>query len=175
MPRFTRVVWVPAWSGNWPRRSGLTNVLEGSAARRGRTPPRDGDNPAGRSASERSRSPVSVDPAGIAARAGSGVAEPLVVGRRLVSTVDESGMRNRRGSRGEGGSMQAQSRGIRLETPPGPPSPTVGTEDIRPEAEVPRSAWLGSRRGSYERRRGVMPLEQRPPASVMRSGGGGTA
>jgi hypothetical protein len=175
MPRFTRVVWVPARSGNWPRRSGPTNVLEGPAARRGRTPPRDGDNPAGRSASERSRSPVSVYPASIAARAGSGVAEPLVVGRRLVSAVDKSGMRNRRGSRGEDGSMQVQSRGIRLETPPGPPKPAVGTEDIRPEAEVLRSAWLGSRRGSYERGRGVMPLEQRTPASVMRSWGGGTA
>ena len=175
MPRFTRVVWVPAWSGHGPCRSGPTNVLEGAAARRGRTPPRDGDHPTGRSASARSRSPVSVDPASIAARAGRGVAEPLVVGRRLVSTVDESGVRTRRGSRGEGGSRQVQNRGIRLETPPGPPSPTVGTEDIRPEAEVPRSAWVGGRRGSYERGRGVMPPEQRTPASVMRSWGGGTA
>ncbi len=175
MPRFTRVVWVPTWLGNWPRRSGPTNVLEGSAARRGRTPPRDGDNPAGRSASERARSPVGVYPAGIAARAGSGVAEPLGVGRRLLSAADESGIRNRRGSRGEGGSMQVERRGRRLETPPGPPSPTVGTEEIRPEAEVPRSAWLGRRRGAYERRRGVMPPEQRPPASVRRSWGGGTA
>ena len=175
MPRFTRVVWVPAWSGNGPCRSGPTNVLEGSAARRGRTPPRDGDNPAGRSVSERARSPVSVYPASIAARAGSGVAEPLVVGRRLVSAVDESGMRNRRGSRGEGGSMQEESRGVKPETPPGPPKPAVGTEDIRPEAEVPRDAWLGSRRGSYERRRGVMPLEQRTPASAMLSSEGGSA
>lgn len=175
MPRFTRVVWVPAWSGNGPCRSGPTNVLEGSAMRWGRTSPRDGDNPAGRSVSERSRSPVSVYPASIAARAGSGVAEPLVVGRRLLSAADESGIRNRRGSRGEGGSMQEESRGVTPETPPGPPKPAVGTEDIRPEAEVPRDAWLGSRRGAYERGRGVIPLEQRTPASAMLSWEGGTA
>lgn len=95
------------------------NVLEGSAFGQGRTQPRDGDKPAGRNESERPKSPVSVYPADIAARAGRGVAEPLVVGRRLSSTVDESGKRNRRGFRGEGGSMQGKSRGERLETPPG--------------------------------------------------------
>ena len=151
------------------------NVLEGSTARWGRTQPRDGDKPAGRNSSERPMSPVSVDPAEIAARAGSGVAEPPVVGQRLVSAGDESGKRTRRGSRGEGGSMQGQRRGRRLETSPGPPTLVVGTEDIRPEAEVPREAWLGSRRGSYERRRGVMPREQRTPASAMLSPEGGTA
>src|SRR3989337_625318 len=142
-----------------PSKQDRHNVLEGSTARWGRTQPRDGDKPAGRNNRERPMSPVSVDPADIAARAGNGVAEPLVVGRRLVSAGDESGMRTRRGSRGEGGSMQGQNRGVRLETPPGPPALAVGTEDIRPEAEVPRGAWLGSRRGPYERRRGVMPLE----------------
>ena len=111
------------------------NVLEGSTGRWGRTQPRDGDKPAGRNTSKRSMSPVSVDPAGIAARAGNGVAEPPVVGRVLPSMADELGMRNHRGSRGEGGSMQGQSRGVRLETPPGPPMLTVETEDIRPEAE----------------------------------------
>ncbi len=150
------------------------NVLEGSTARWGRTQPRDGDNPAGRNHRERPMSPVSVHPAGIAARAGSGVAEPLVVGRRLVSAGDESGRRTRRDSRGEGGSMQGQRRGRRLETPPGPPTLVVG-EDIRPEAEIPRGAWPGSRRGSYERRRAVTRPEQRAPASATLSRGGGTA
>jgi hypothetical protein len=65
--------------------------------------------------------------------------------------VDELGMRSHRGSRGEGGSMQGQSRGVRLETPSGSPMLAVDTEDIRPEAEVPRETGLGSRRGSYER------------------------
>src|SRR5881409_154672 len=46
------------------------NVLEGSTAKWGRTQPRDGDKPAGRNTSERPMSPVSVYPAGIAARAG---------------------------------------------------------------------------------------------------------
>jgi len=151
------------------------NVLEGSAARWGRTQPRDGDKPAGRNISERPKSPVSVYPAGIAARAGNGVAEPLVVGRRLVSAGDESGMRTRRDSRGEGGSMQGQSRGGRLETPPGPPARAVGTEDIRPEAEIPRGAGRRSRRGPYERRRAVTRPEQRAPASATLSRGGGTA
>ena len=151
------------------------NVLEGSTARWGRTQPRDGDKPAGRNRSERPMAPVSVYPADIAARAGDGVAEPLVVGRRLESAEDESGRRIRRGSRGEGGSMQGQNRGVRLEPPPGPPALAVGTEDIRPEAEVPRGAWLGSRRGPYERRRGVMPLERRAPTSATLSPGGGTA
>jgi len=151
------------------------NVLEGSTARWGRTQPRDGDKPAGRNRSERPMAPVSVYPADIAARAGNGVAEPLVVGRRLESAEDESGIRIRRGSRGEGGSMQGQRRGRRLETPPGPPTLVVGTEDIRPEAEIPRGAWLGSRRGSYERRRAVTRPEQRAPASAMLARGGGTA
>ena len=158
-----------------PSKQDRHNVLEGSTARWGRTQPRDGDEPAGRNSSERPMSPVSVAPARIAARAGNGVAEPLVVGRRLVSAGDESGMRTRRDSRGEGGSMQGQNRGIRLETPPGPPALAVGTEDIRPEAEVPRGVWLGSRRGPYERGRGVMPLERRAPASATLSPGGGTA
>jgi len=92
--------------------------------------------------------PVSVYPAVIAARAGKGVAESPVVGRRLISAGKKLGKSNRRGSRGKGGSMQGQNRGVRLETPPGPPHPTVGTEDIRPESEVPRRAWTGSRRGS---------------------------
>jgi hypothetical protein len=151
------------------------NVLEGSTARWGRTQPRDGDKPAGRNTSERPRSPVSVGPAGIAARAGSGVAEPPVVRRRLVSAGDESGVRTRRDSRGEGGSMQGQTRGVRLETPPGPPVRAVGTEDIRPEAEIPRGAGMGNRRGPYERRRVVMRPEQRAPASATLSRGGGTA
>jgi hypothetical protein len=151
------------------------NVLEGSTGRWGCTQPRDGDKPAGRNASERPMSPVSVYPAGIAARAGQGAAEPPVVGRRLVSAGDESGMRTRRGSRGEGGSMQGQNRGERPETPPGPPARAVGTEDIRPEAEVPRGAGSGSRRGPYERRRAVMRPEQRAPASATLSRGGGTA
>jgi hypothetical protein len=151
------------------------NVLEGSTARWGRTQPRDGDKPAGRNTSERTMSPVSVYPAGIAARAGNGVAEPPVVGRRLVSAGDESGVRTRRGSRGKGGSMQGQHRGRRLETPPGPPTLGVGTEDIRPEAEIPRGAWSGSRRGPYERRRAVTRLEQRAPAFATLSRGGGTA
>jgi len=151
------------------------NVLEGSIARWGRTQPRDGDEPAGRNTSERPMSPVSVYPAGIAARAGSGVAEPPVVGRRLGSAGDESGKRTRRGSRGEGGSMQGQRRGRRLETPAGPPASVVGTEDIRPKAEIPRGAWSGSRRGSYERRRAVMRLEQRAPTSAALSRGRGTA
>ena len=116
--------------------------------------------------------PVSVYPAVITARVGNGVAEPPVVGRRLLSMVDELGMRNHRGSRGEGGSMQGQSRGVRLETPPGPPMLAVETEDIRPEAEIPMDAWLGSRRGSYER---VMPLEQRAPTSVTLLREGSTA
>ena len=119
--------------------------------------------------------PVSVYPAVITARVGNGVAEPPVVGRRLLSMVDELGMRNHRGSRGEGGSMQGQSRGVRLETPPGPPMLAVETEDIRPEAEIPMNAWLGSRRGSYERRRRVTPLEQRTPAFVMLLREGSTA
>ena len=147
------------------------NVLEGSTARRGRTQPRDGDKPAGRNNRERLMSPVSVYPAAIAARAGSGVAEPLVVGRRLVSAGDGSGVRTRRDFRGEGGSMQGQNRGVRLETPPGPPARAVGTEDIRPEAEIPRGAWVGSRRGPYERRRAVMRPEQRAPTSAMLSRG----
>ncbi len=151
------------------------NVLEGSTARWGRTQPRDGDKPAGRNSSERPMSPVSVDPASIAARAGSGVAEPLVVGRRLISARDGSGRRTRRDSRGEGGSMQGQNRGVRLETPPGPPALAVGTADIRPEAEIPRGAWRWSRRGQYERRRAVTRLEQRAPASATLSRGGGTA
>jgi len=151
------------------------NVLEGSTVRWGRTQPRDGDKPAGRNNRERPMSPVSVDPAEIAARAGSGVAEPPVVRRRLVSAGDESGRRTRRGSRGEGGSMQGQRRGRRLETSPGPPTLVVGTEDIRPEAEVPRDAWPRGRRGSYERRRAVTRPEQKAPASAMLSRGGGTA
>lgn len=151
------------------------NVLEGSTGRWGRTQPRDGDKPAGRNASERPMSPVSVYPAGIAARAGRGVAEPPVVGRRLVSVGDESGVRTRRGSRGEGGSMQGQTRGVRLETPPGPPVGAVGTKDIRPEAEIPRGAGRRSRRGPYERRRAVTRPEQRAPASATLSRGGGTA
>jgi hypothetical protein len=151
------------------------NVLEGSTARWSRTQPRDGDKPAGRNTSERPMSPVSVDPAGIAARAGSGVAEPLVVGRRLVSAGDESGRRTRRDSRGEGGSMQGQTRGVRLETPPGPPARAVGTEDIRPEAEIPRGAGSGNRRGPYERGRAVTRPEQRAPAFATLSRGRGTA
>src|SRR5919198_410928 len=107
-----------------------TKVLEGSAAKQGRTPLRDGDNPAGRSASERSISPLNIYPAGIAARAGSGVAEPLVIGPRLLSTADESRRRNHRGARGEGGRTQGQSRGI------------------RPEAEALSRAWAGNRRES---------------------------
>ena len=158
-----------------PSKQDRHNVLEGSAARWGRTQPRDGDKPAGRNNRERPMSPVSVYPAGIAARAGNGVAEPLVVGRRLVSAGDKSGMRTRRDSRGEGGSMQGQSRGVRLETPSGPPARAVGTEDIRPEAEIPRGAGLGSRRGPYERRRAVTRLEQRAPAFATLSRGGGTA
>ncbi len=151
------------------------NVLEGSAVRWGRTQPRDGDKPAGRNNRERPKSPVSVYPAGIAARAGGGVAELLVVERRLVSAGDESGMRTRRDSRGEGGSMQGQRRGRRLETSPGPPTLVVGTEDIRPEAEIPRDAWPRSRRGSHEQRRAVTRPEQRAPASATLSRGGGTA
>ncbi len=158
-----------------PSKQDRHNVLEGSTAGWGRTQPRDGDKPAGRNNSERPMSPVSVDPARIAARAGSGVAEPLVVGRRLVSAGDESGMRTRRDSRGEGGSMQGQSRGVRLETPPGPPALAVGTEDIRPEAEILRGAGRRSRRGPYERRRAVTRLEQRAPTSARLSRGGGTA
>jgi hypothetical protein len=71
--------------------------------------------------------------------------------------------------------MQGQSRGVRLETPPGPPMLAVETKDIRPEAEVPTEAWAGSRRGSYEQRRRVMPLEQRAPTSVTLARGGRTA
>ena len=175
MPRFTRVVWIPMWSGNWPRRSGPTNVLEGSTMRWGGTQPRDGDKPAGRNGSERPLGPVSVYPAGIAARAGKGVAEPLVVGRRLPSTVDESGVRSRRGSRGEGGSMQGESRGVTPEIPPGPARPALGTVAIRDAPEVPQKAWAGSRRGSYERRRGVTSLEQRAPTFTTLTSGGGTA
>jgi hypothetical protein len=158
-----------------PSKQDRHNVLEGSTARWSRTQPRDGDKPAGRNISERPKSPVSVDPAGIAARAGKGVAEPPVVRRRLVSAGDESGRRTRRDSRGEGGSMQGQTRGVRLETPPGPPALAVGIADIRPEAEIPRGAWLGNRRGPYERRRAVTRLEQRAPASARFSRGGGTA
>src|SRR3989449_10290259 len=102
------------------------HVLEGSTAKWGRRQPRDGDKPAGRNTSERPMSPVSVYPAGIAARAGSGVAEPPVVGRRLVSAGDESGIRTRRGSRGGGGSMQGQRRGRRRETPAGAPTSVGG-------------------------------------------------
>ena len=158
-----------------PSKQDRHNVLEGSTARWGRTQPRDGDKPAGRNNRERPMSPVSVYPAGIAARVGSGVAEPPVVGRRLGSAGDGSGRRTRRGSRGEGGSMQGQNRGVRLEAPPGPPARAVGTEDIRPEAEVPRGAWVGSRRGPYERRRAVTRPEQRAPAFATLSPGGRTA
>jgi hypothetical protein len=158
-----------------PSKQDRHHVLEGSTARWGRTQPRDGDKPAGRNTSERPRSPVSVDPAGIAARAGSGVAEPPVVGRRLGSAGDESGTRTRRDSRGEGGSMQGQTRGVRLETPPGPPALAVGTEDIRPEAEIPRGAGAGNRRGPYERGGAVMRPEQRAPAFATRSPGGSPA
>src|SRR5439155_21373866 len=70
-------------------------------------------------------------------------------------------------------SMQGQRRGRRLETSPGPPTLVVGTEDIRPEAEVPRDAWPRGRRGSYERRRAVTRPEQKAPASAMLSRGGG--
>jgi hypothetical protein len=142
------------------------NVLEGSIGRWGRTQPRDGDEPAGRNESKRPMSPVIVDPAGIAARAGGGVAEPFVVGRRLESAGDESGTRTRGDSRGGSGSTPEQIRGGRLETPAGPPALAVGTEDIRPEAEVPRGAWLGSRRGPYEQGRAVMRLERRAPTSA---------
>jgi hypothetical protein len=175
MPQLTRVVWIPTRPGNWPRRSGSTNVLEGSAYGRGPTQPRDGNKPAGRNESERTVTPVSVYPAVIAARAGIGVAEPEVVGRRLPSMADQLGMRSQRGSRGEGGSTQGQSRGVTLETPPGPPPPAAVTEDIRPEAEVPREARVGSRRGRYERRGRVMPSEQSAPASATLSLKGGTA
>jgi Reverse transcriptase (RNA-dependent DNA polymerase) len=48
------------------------------------------------------RGPVSVDPASRAARAGRGVAEPLVVGRRRLSAGKALGTCTRRGSRGEG-------------------------------------------------------------------------
>src|SRR5579863_3016429 len=119
-------------------------------------------------------SPVSYNPAGIAARAGRGVAEPLFAGRRRESAVDQLGERSRRDSRGKGGGMWGQSRGLRLEIPLGPPDFAVGTLDI-PEAEIPRGAGRGSRRGLYERRRGVTPLEQRAPASATLSNGGGTA
>ena len=47
------------------------------------------------------------------------------------------------------GSRQGESRGGTLETPPGPPWPTVGTADIRSAAEVPGAAWVGSRSGAY--------------------------
>jgi hypothetical protein len=175
MPRFTQGVWVPMRLGNWPRRSGPTNVLEGSTARWGCTQPRDGDQPAGRNASERPLGPVSVDPARIAARAGKGVAEPLVVGRRLRSAVDQSGVRSRRGSRGEGGSRQGQNRGVTLEIPLSPLLYVMVTKAIRVTPEVSREAWTGSRRGSYERGRGVMSPEQRVPAFTRLAPGGSTA
>src|SRR5262249_7688413 len=128
-----------------------TNVLEGSAERRGCTQPRNGNKPAGRNESERTVTPVSVYPAIIAARAGIGVAELEVVGRRLKSIVDQLGTRNYRGSRGQDGSTQGKSRGVTLETPPSPPSLVAVTEDIRPKAEVPRKTWAGSRRGRSKR------------------------
>ena len=164
---------VPGQPG--PSKQDRHNVLEGSATCGVVRSPGTETNLQAAIAMNDRCAPVSVYPAVIAARAGTGVAEPPVVGRRLLSMVDELGMRNHRGSRGEGGSMQGQSRGVRLETPPGPPMLTVETEDIRPEAEVPTEAWLGSRRGSYERRRRVMPLEQRAPTSVTLAREGRTA
>jgi retron-type reverse transcriptase len=158
-----------------PSKQDRHNVLEGSAmCGVVRSPGTETNLQAAIAMNDRC-APVSVYPAVIAARAGTGVAEPPVVGRRLLSMVDELGMRTHRGSRGEGGSMQGQSRGVRLETPPGPPMLAVETEDIRPEAEVPTEAWVGSRRGSYERRRRVMPLEQRAPTSVTLAREGRTA
>jgi hypothetical protein len=88
MPQLTRVVWIPTRPGNWPCRSGSTNVFEGSAEGQGPTQPRDGNKPAGRNESERTANPVSMDPAVIAARAGGGVAELEVIGRRLPSRAD---------------------------------------------------------------------------------------
>jgi retron-type reverse transcriptase len=158
-----------------PSKQDRHNVLEGSAKSGVVRSPGTETNRQAAIAMNNRCAPVSVYPAVIAARAGTGVAEPPVVGRRLPSMVDELGMRNHRGSRGEGGSMQGQSRGVRLETPSGPPMLAVETEDIRPEAEIPTEAWLGSRRGSYERRRRVMPLEQRTPTSVMLAREGRTA
>jgi retron-type reverse transcriptase len=150
-----------------PSKQDRHNVLEGSATCGVVRSPGTETNLQAAIAMNDRCAPVSVYPAVIAARAGTGVAEPPVVGRRLLSMVDELGMRNHRDSRGEGGSMQGLSRGVRLETPPGSPMLAVETEDIRPEAEIPMNAWLGSRRGSYERRRRVMPPEQRAPTSVM--------
>jgi hypothetical protein len=158
-----------------PSKQDRQNVPEGSVGRRGRTQSGNGDKPSGCNESERRLSPVSITPAVITARAGSGAAEPLFVGRRLPSMADQSGTRSHRDSRGEVDSMQGQHRGVMPETPPGLPPPRGVTEDIRPEAEIPRDAWMGSRRGSYERRRGVMPLEQRAPASATLSTDGGTA
>ena len=158
-----------------PSKQDRHNVLEGSAMSGVVRSPGTETNLQAAIAMNDRCAPVSVYPAVIAARAGTGVAEPPVVGRRLLSMVDELGMRTHRGSRGEGGSMQGQSRGVRLETPPGPPMLAVETEDIRPEAEVPTEAWVGSRRGSYERRRRVMPLEQRAPTSVTLAREGRTA
>jgi retron-type reverse transcriptase len=149
-----------------PSKQDRHNVLEGSATSGVVRSPGTETNLQAAIAMNDRCAPVSVYPAVIAARAGTGAAEPPVVGRRLLSMVDEVGTRTHRGSRGEGGSMQGQSRGVRLETPPGPPMLAVATKDIRPEAEVPTDAWLGSRRGSYEQRRRVMPLEQRAPTSV---------
>src|SRR5437867_3640428 len=60
------------------------NVLEGSTVRWGRTQPRDGDKPAGRNNRERPMSAVSVDPAEVAVRVGSGVGEPRVGGGRVI-------------------------------------------------------------------------------------------
>jgi len=164
---------VPGQPG--PSKQDRHNVLEGSAMSGVVRSPGTETNLQAAIAMNDRCAPVSVYPAVIAARAGTGVAEPPVVGRRLLSMVDELGMRTHRGSRGEGGSMQGQSRGVRLETPPGPPMLAVETEDIRPEAEVPKEAWLGSRRGSYEPRRRVMPLEQRAPTSVTLAREGRTA
>lgn len=175
MSRFTQVVWVPIPSGNWRCRSGPTNVLEGFTERWGRTQPRDRDQPAGRNASERVQSPVTIHPAGIAARAGNEVAEPLFVGRRLLLTVDQSGVRSRQDFRGGDGSMQGQNSGITLEIRPGLLRPVVEPVAIREALEVRRDAWVGSRRGSHERRRGVTSLEQRVPTFTALTPGGSTA
>lgn len=175
MSRFTQVVWVPMSSGNWRCRSGPTNVLEGFTARWSRTQPRDEDQPAGRNTSERVQSPVTIHPARIAARAGSGVAEPLFVGRRLRLAVDQSGVRSRQDFRGGDGSMQGQNSGVTLEIHPGPLQPVVEPVAIRDALEVRRDAWGGSRRGSHERRRGVTSLEQRVPTFTALTPGGNTA
>src|SRR5207249_767856 len=145
-----------------PSKQDRHNVLEGSAmCGVVRSPGTETNLQAAIAMNDRC-APVSVYPAVIAARAGTGVAEPPVVGRRLLSMVDELGMRTHRGSRGEGGSMQGQSRGVRLETPQGLPTRRVegGVAAGPPE---PRQRWdrqtddsggRGARRGPDTRRAG---------------------